>query len=484
MRKWRAILFVTALFVVLFAVFSVGVSAEIKNGMCGEQVMWSFDTESGVLTISGTGSMIDYEGEVVAPWEDYRDSITNVKIEDGVTNIGCAAFEFCSTLRDISIPSSVTRLGEWAFYGCTSLTEITIPNGVKIMEPEAFFNCTGLESITIPRSVTSIGSEAFKHCTSLKRVINHSDLNIVIGSGEHGGVASYAQEVIGHTYDRSEKLDELTHKRACECGAFVPAEHAWNQGVITQPATHTTEGIQTFSCACGETYTVPVAMLTDLHDWDEGKITIPATHMTDGVKTFCCIDPACDATKTEDIARLGVHEWDNGTVIVPATHTSEGQVHFMCICGETRDEAIDKLSDHEWGEGVVTIATTHFAEGEKTYTCACGATKIEKIDRTADHTWNEGRVVTEPTYDAEGEMMYTCAYCNKLEIRKIPKLSAPNDEAVSADSEEAVEQDHSDESDADDKTVSDGILILIPALFLVPLGLFVVLFVWKKKKVK
>ena len=38
----------------------ISVSAAVHNGNCGEQLNWTLDTETGELSITGTGRMDDY----------------------------------------------------------------------------------------------------------------------------------------------------------------------------------------------------------------------------------------------------------------------------------------------------------------------------------------------------------------------------------------------------------------------------------------
>ncbi len=143
-------------------------SAETYNGTCGENLTWTLDTETGVLTISGTGEIRDsyyYEW-----WKSYRSSVSSVVISDGVTSIGYEAFDNCSSLTSITIPNSVTSIGYGAFMGCSSLTSITIPNSVTSIGDSAFEGCSSLTSIAIPSSVTSIGDDAFKGCSSLTSI--------------------------------------------------------------------------------------------------------------------------------------------------------------------------------------------------------------------------------------------------------------------------------------------------------------------------
>jgi hypothetical protein len=124
-------------------------------------------------------------------------------IPNGVTNIGGAAFFFCSGLTGVTIPNSVTFIGEEAFCGCFDLTRVVIPDSVTSIgeegfadcpltsvslgtnlisiEADAFDNCSSLTSVTIPNSVRSIGTFAFGYC-GLTSVMAPTSLTN-IGSG-------------------------------------------------------------------------------------------------------------------------------------------------------------------------------------------------------------------------------------------------------------------------------------------------------------
>ena len=142
-----------------------------QSGTCGTNLTWTLDTESGILTISGTGAMDVYNNYYsYTPWYSYRESITSVIISNSVTTIGNYAFSGCTGLTSVTIPNSVTSIGDYAFNGCSKLTSVTIPNSVTSIRDYTFSNCYGLTSITIPNSVTSIGGYAFSYCTSLTSV--------------------------------------------------------------------------------------------------------------------------------------------------------------------------------------------------------------------------------------------------------------------------------------------------------------------------
>lgn len=166
-------------------------TVELASGSCGTNLTWRL-TDDGVLTISGTGAMTTYSSSNAAPWNSYKNSITSLVVESGVTTIGAYAFYGCNQLVSATLPDSVTtlssaafrnctkltnvnlpsNLGNWGlgdnvFNGCSSLAQIIIPSNVKYIQSYAFLNCSSLASVGVPDGVTSIGSSAFKGCSSL-----------------------------------------------------------------------------------------------------------------------------------------------------------------------------------------------------------------------------------------------------------------------------------------------------------------------------
>ncbi len=141
---------------------------DTTEGTCGENLAWILDLDTGVLSISGTGAMHDY-GHLGMPWDNYKDVIKTIKINNGVTSICKSAFSDCSSLTTISISNSVTSIGNGAFYSCSNLTSITIPDSVTSIGDGAFQFCSSLTSINIPDGVTSIGKYTFCY-THLKSI--------------------------------------------------------------------------------------------------------------------------------------------------------------------------------------------------------------------------------------------------------------------------------------------------------------------------
>ena len=152
------------------------VQAAVYNGGCGAvgnevNVTWAVNTETGVLSISGTGAMADYDGfnNKKAPWDGWHTYITSIVVNNGVTRIGNWSFYYLINATSVSLPNSVTEIGDYCFRQCT-FTTITLPNKLKKIGTYAFHSCGGLTSITIPSTVTGLSTGVFYGCTNLKDI--------------------------------------------------------------------------------------------------------------------------------------------------------------------------------------------------------------------------------------------------------------------------------------------------------------------------
>ena len=157
----------------------------VISGNCGDpevhdgaDVTYSL-TDDGVLTISGTGAMANYDSYTSTPWFSVNSTITSVVIGDGVTTIGDNAFGNCTNMTSVSIPASVTSIGCAAFSSCgLSATALTVTfAGGSLLTTIGFqaFSQAKLTSITLPASVTSIDKWAFDACYYLATITLNSN---------------------------------------------------------------------------------------------------------------------------------------------------------------------------------------------------------------------------------------------------------------------------------------------------------------------
>jgi|GEM_PF-4783516 len=136
------------------------VNATVYSGNCGasndseptDAVQWSFDTNTGTLTFTGTGKM--FEGSY--PWqqsdwtqqdgEGYFTTLKKVVVREGITNIPASYFYMESELEQVVLFSSVESIGTDAFGECRKLTAIyslaTVPLtlGDEGMETSVFYD--------------------------------------------------------------------------------------------------------------------------------------------------------------------------------------------------------------------------------------------------------------------------------------------------------------------------------------------------------
>lgn len=117
----------------------------VTSGTCGENLTWNFNQATGMLTISGTGAMYDWnlgnsgnDSTNMPPWFAYYEAITEIMIENGVTTIGKNAFKDCKALLSVTIPDGITTIGNRAFENCKALLSVTIPDSVTTIDGHAF----------------------------------------------------------------------------------------------------------------------------------------------------------------------------------------------------------------------------------------------------------------------------------------------------------------------------------------------------------
>ena len=117
-------------------------------------------------------------------WYALKNSITEIKIEEGVTYLGNYAFSYLTNVVKVNIPASITSLGDSIFRGDTALTTVEWASGFNAPTitdtdskdhtytgsyvPSSMFDgCTSLGSgkelsAWLPDSFTGVGCAAFR----------------------------------------------------------------------------------------------------------------------------------------------------------------------------------------------------------------------------------------------------------------------------------------------------------------------------------
>ena len=141
------------------------------TGRNGTVLSWSLS--NNVLTVSGSGPMVDYSSSsnqtagYTPEWRTYSSQIQKVVITEGVTSVGNQAFSGLSYLKEVTIAGSVKRIGNAAFSGDSGITAINLSKGIEKIETNAFFSAR-VEELILPQSLREIGSNALAGLFSLK----------------------------------------------------------------------------------------------------------------------------------------------------------------------------------------------------------------------------------------------------------------------------------------------------------------------------
>lgn len=131
------------------------------------------------MVISGSGEMQNFKS---VPWLKYKDQISVVKIENGVTSIGNNAFKSFRQLKEIILPNSVLRIGLSAFEFCFNLESVQWPENLKTISSFAFSGAENLKEVNLPDSVQEISDYAFDFKEDF--VITHKNpKSLVLGAG-------------------------------------------------------------------------------------------------------------------------------------------------------------------------------------------------------------------------------------------------------------------------------------------------------------
>ncbi len=109
------------------------------SGNIGENIQWTFNSETGGLRFSGTGPLSNYEHPGDSPFSD-RDEIITVIIEDGITTVGSYLFSGCTSLRHLMLGEDVKTVYYGAFMDCTSLQNVALGSSVQSIYKSAFHN--------------------------------------------------------------------------------------------------------------------------------------------------------------------------------------------------------------------------------------------------------------------------------------------------------------------------------------------------------
>ena len=140
------------------------------SGKWKENVSWNYNTQTKVLTVTGTGLMQDAGNDTGdnPDWEWWSDDVKKIIIKGTLKDIGDSAFFNFRKLESVEMCDSIMTIGACSFDMCKKLKKVTLSKNLKKIE-EGAFSSTGLQNIYLPQKLQCIGSDAFSG-SELKKV--------------------------------------------------------------------------------------------------------------------------------------------------------------------------------------------------------------------------------------------------------------------------------------------------------------------------
>ena len=328
----------------------------------------------------GSGTMadwsLDYQDSL---WYKHKETIKEVKLEEGIKNISESAFYECTNLAKTNVPSTVDSIGRYAYYGCDNLRNLTI-SSMQCKIPDNPNTISSFATIYAPS-----GSTAEQYAVKYNR--------------DFESTGEYVPALIPEGASVKVNGDKAVITLSDGSTITVPKD--------TKETVKNTDGTYTVTLNDGKTVTV--SSNTEITKTADGQLNVKATE--NGKITTVTVPSGSSVVKNGDSYVIKVV---NGTETVEKT----------VAAGET--VVIDKSGsmscngNHKWDKGVVTIAATCTSEGVKTYTCSvCGNQKIEKLKKVAHKPVADKAVPA--TFVSAGKTAGThCSACGKVIVAQKP----------------------------------------------------------------
>lgn len=251
------------------------------------------------------------------------------------------------------------------YYDATAGNTVHYRQGTE--HPSRFIeNAHGHQFTDVPFTAakcTEPGNEAYKYCTACELYFDTTAEEYDINGADDN--SAYIITATGHEFAGAIKMDtdgkDGKHSFACVngCDEYGNAvAHTWDNGTVTTPATHLNEGVKTYKCACGATYTEPVAKIAD-HTYTT-KVVEP-TCTEEGYTIYTC---ECGDNYVGDYVDATGHTYENGVChcgAVEENNSNTTKCYHIC-------HSKNKYVQHLWAVLVTILRIFNI-----NHYCGCGA---------------------------------------------------------------------------------------------------------------
>ena len=176
-----------------------------------------------------------------------------------------------------------------------------------------------------------------------------------------------------HDKKQEETTTQAQTEKATEKATQAPTKPAHTHSytsTVTKASTCTSEGVMTYRCSCGNSYTETIGKTA--HSFGSYTYNNDATELADGTETAVCSVCGERSTRTAAGTKLvHVHSYTE-TITTPPACTTDGVKMFSCSCGSSYTEAVP-ATGHAWSDYAYNNDATTESDGTKTRCCTvCG----------------------------------------------------------------------------------------------------------------
>ncbi len=425
---------------------TIPVSANINNAFI------SCSNIKKITLTKGSGTVQSYSS--VSPWNDSRNSLKELVVEDGVTGIGDYMFYNCAEIGDIVLPFSVESIGTNAFAGCQKLGKLKVYNRNCVFES----NATSYYTTIVGYSGSTAEAYANENGFSFEPISDDDHDHTYSNSCDNEcNICGYIDPDRSHSFDNGcdpdcdvcgyirsnpEHKDENADGKCDMCETYISDIQVGVAQNVKVDAGKTIllkfvpyqSGVYTFTASSSsDTYGY-------IYDADKKQL---ASNDDDGEGNNFLITYTL---KRETVYYLGVRFYNSsasGEIPVKITldqiicdHIKTHTEHMDSTCSQ---EGYDKVICDDCGE---TVSTTVIATIPHTYktivaeptcvdegvvVCLCSACRYAYIDEILDplgHSEPVWKTVVKPTTAAEGTMNYVCPACDEVfDTKSIPAIA-------------------------------------------------------------
>lgn len=428
------------------------------NGAVGgmfESFFWQY--YNGTLSVFSEGIIPDFASENDVPWNEYKNSITKLIVNDGTTRIGNYAFGGLGSLTEMTLGSTVKEIGAYCFMNASSLTEFTCPAELEKIEENAFYRATSLTTINYNSKISSFGERVFYYCNSLTEATipgtvknpsyglfsNCNKLKKIIFSE---GVTSsnqvfwscpsleevvFSSTVVTGRFTNTGDLHKYTvspdNEAYCAVDGILFSKDmktlvsypAGKSGIyynipdcvtaIGSGAFNFTENLVYLDMSCQIT-SFPYYTINQTRSIEYVNLPAGLTKMDSSAIQSTKIPNMYIPSTVNQLSGKPIVA--SGSYFVPNFYTDTDTAAICTFASEYNYSCTTQHTTHNYSTLALDVQPNCSEPGMTIYTCECGNFIYNEIEPNGEHRL-ENPVVVPPTCTQSGYTTYTCAICSE-----------------------------------------------------------------------